>query len=64
MLSKLSLEVVGECTIYKKKDQVVISIDAIVKLDKNQESFVMVEQDKDLSIYLKEIGVKSLDELQ
>lgn len=61
---KLALYVVGECSIYKVKDQVVIGNDAIVVLDGTQTEFELVDLPKDESLYLKKLGIKSIDELK
>ncbi len=62
---KLRLVVSGECSLYKHKDHTVVGNDAIVKLNGDEEEFVLVDlpynHQKEC---LEQIGLKSLDELK
>ena len=61
---KLKLVVAGECSIYKLSDQIVVGNDALVELDGEQEEFDLEDTETDQDIYLRKLGVKSIEELK
>lgn len=62
---KLGLYVVGECSIYKKKDKTVIGNDCVINLDGKIEEFELKElrDSKSREMCLKEIGVEKVEDL-
>ena len=61
---KIGLYVVGECSIYKRKDHIVVGIDCKVELNGKSDTFVLEDIESDREQCLQELGVNSIDELK
>lgn len=61
---KLSLFVVGECSVYKRRDNFVVGNDALVELDGDEEEFELQDLEDMQKEYLAELGVNSIKELE
>lgn len=61
---KLSLFRVGECSVYKRRDQTVVGNDAYAECDGTDKEFEWIDLENNEVAYLAELGVKSVKELK
>jgi len=61
-MHKLELRVVGESTLFKFGEQMIVSNNGTVELDNNQETFVIPDKNDQDQICLQRIGFSSLEE--
>ena len=60
---KLELKVVGECAIYKLKENAVLGLNSILEIDDSDKEFLLDDSRKDEDECLKKLGFTSIDEL-
>jgi len=62
-VEKLDLRVVGECSIYKLRDNTIVGNDALAALDSKQDVFILKDLESQEQLILEKLGVKSVSDL-
>jgi hypothetical protein len=60
----LGLYVAVECSVYKKNDYTIVDNNAVIQLDRNQQTFEMKNLPSNEQLILKKLGVNSTEDLK